>query len=608
MDSSNWRDQLQHNEKLFNFVEESVKLCCPDSVYLCSGSESENKRLLQIQIDNGLMIKLNEEKRPNSYLVRSDPDDVARLENCTFICSKKKEEAPTGSWREPTEMKQTLNKLFDNCMKGRTMYIIPFAMGPFGSHITKYGVQITDSEYVATNMRIMTRMGQRALDAIGSSDEFVPCLHSVGKPLGEGEHDNGEWPSNSTKYICHFPDEYKVMSFGSGYGGNALLNKKCFALRIASKMARDQGWLAEHMLVLGLTNPQGEKKYICGAFPSQCGKTATSMLQSKLPGWKVTTVGDDICWMKYGQSTGKLMAVNCENGFFGVAPGTSEKSSPNGMGSIRENTIFTNVALTEDGDVWWEGMTDEVPPNLTDWRGNKYDPSSGRKAAHPNSRFTAPIAQCPSVDPAYDDPEGVPVSAILFGGRRSEIVPLVYESFDWVHGTMLGASLRSEKTTAASDVSEKIRSDPFAMLPFFGYNVGDYFQHWLDVGNNAQSPDLLPKIFFVNWFRKDSEGKFLWPGFSDNIRVLKWIFERCANPDSMDNMLRTPIGILPKHLDLQNLDVSLDTMKQLFEVKSDEWLAELDQVRETLLQKGGDRCPKALLDKVNAIQRELKGE
>eukprot|EP00818_Percolomonas_sp_WS_P007353 CAMPEP_0117438888 /NCGR_PEP_ID=MMETSP0759-20121206/2286_1 /TAXON_ID=63605 /ORGANISM="Percolomonas cosmopolitus, Strain WS" /LENGTH=621 /DNA_ID=CAMNT_0005230595 /DNA_START=754 /DNA_END=2619 /DNA_ORIENTATION=+ len=598
------------NSALYNFVEENVRLCQPESVHVCDGTESEYDRLIQRQVDEGLLIKLNEKKRPNSYLARSDPGDVARLEKATFICSEKEEDAPNGTWRDPKEMKETLNGLFDGCMKGRTMYVIPFSMGPLGSPIAKIGVQLTDSEYVTLGMRTMTRMGKPVLDLLADSDDFVPCLHSVGKPLKQGETDNGVWPCNNTKYICHFPEEYRIMSFGSGYGGNALLGKKCFALRIASKMGRDQGWLAEHMLILGITNPQGEKKYVCAAMPSQTGKTNMAMLLPSLPGWKIETVGDDIAWLKYGPD-GRLYAINPENGFFGVAPGTNEKTNPNALNSISRNTVFTNVALTEDNDVWWEGLTKQAPPNLTDWLGKPHDPSSGKPAAHPNSRFTVGIDQCPCLDPAANEPKGVPISAILFGGRRSEVVPLVHESFNWEHGTMMGASLRSELTTAASDVKDKIRSDPFAMLPFFGYHIGDYFQHWLNVGAKSEDKTKLPKIFFVNWFRKDKDGKFVWPGFGENIRVLKWIFERCQAQDeegldSTKNAKKTPIGFIPEQLDLEGLDVSEETMKMLFDIDRAEWEEEIAGVKATLKEKGGDKLPKELVNQANNVEKRLK--
>lgn len=608
--STVWRQALQHSKKLLRFVEDNVALCKPDKVYICNGSDEEFHALLKEQVDSGLLIKLNEKIRPNSYLARSDIGDVARLEKATFICSEKEDDAPEGVWRDPNVMKLLLNGLFDGCMRGRTMFVVPFSMGPLGSDISKIGVEITDSAYVTLAMRVMTRMGKDALDILGDSDDFVPCLHSVGKPLKDGESDNGVWPSNPTKYICHFPEENLIISYGSGYGGNSILSKKCFALRIASKKARDEGWLAEHMLILGITNPEGKKRYFVAAFPSQCGKTNLAMMQSSLPGWKIETVGDDIAWLKYG-SDGRLRAINPENGFFGVAPGTNYKTNPNAMKALEKNIVFTNVGLTKEGDVWWEGLTKEVPSGVKTWLNEDYDPDSGNPVAHPNSRFTAPIDQCPCVDKEYDNPQGVPVSAIIFGGRRSDTVPLVMQSFNWTHGTLLGASMRSEVTSAASDVKEKIRSDPFAMLPFFGYHIGDYFQHWLDVGRNAKSEELLPKIFNVNWFRRDENEKFMWPGFGENTRVLKWIFERCDIQDaeglgSQSLAQRTPIGYIPTEIDLEGLNVPQETMSKLFDVRKEEWKKEIQEVRQTLEMRGGKKLPKELLDLVNSIEEDLK--
>lgn len=608
--SSNWRDILKNNQYVLKFVEQYVALCQPDNVLICDGSEEEFQQLLDLQVKSGLLIKLNDQKRPNSYLARSDSGDVARLEKATFICSENEDDAPAGVWKNPHEMKEILNKLFTGCMKGRTLYVVPFSMGPLGSDISKIGIQLTDSSYVSCAMKVMTRMGKAVLDILGDSNDFVPCIHSVGKPLQEGESDNGQWPSSTTKYICHFPEENLIMSYGSGYGGNSILSKKCFALRIASKKARDEGWLAEHMLILGLTNPEGKKRYIVAAFPSACGKTNLAMMQSSLPGWKIETVGDDIAWLKYGED-GRLRAINPENGFFGVAPGTNNKTNPNAMKTLEKNIVFTNVGLTEDGDVWWEGLTKEVPPNVTTWLNEKYDPKKGGFVAHPNSRFTAPINQCPCIDKAYDDPSGVPISAIIFGGRRSETIPLVLQSFDWEHGTLFGASMRSETTSAASDVKESIRSDPFAMLPFFGYNIGDYFQHWLDVGAHSDDQNKLPKIFNVNWFRKDDQGKFMWPGFGENTRVLKWIFERCEAQEkegiqSESFAIKTPVGFIPKNLYLNDLEISEDVVNKLFEIEKNKWNEEIKQIRGTLHQRGGKRCPQSLLKRVDQIEEELK--
>lgn len=555
--------------------------------------------LCQQLVKQGAFTKLK--KRENSYLCRSHVDDVARVEESTFICSKKKEDAgPTNNWREPGEMKAKMLELFDGCMEGRTMYVIPFSMGPIGSDIAHIGVQITDSPYVVVNMRIMTRMGTKVLDALGD-DFFVPCMHSVGVPLKEGQEDSF-WPCNpENRYIVHFPEDREIWSFGSGYGGNALLGKKCFALRIASVMARDQIWMAEHMLIMGITNPEGIKKYFTAAFPSACGKTNLAMLQSSLPGWKVECVGDDIAWMKRGED-GRLYAINPEAGFFGVAPGTSFESNPSAMVAIEKNSIFTNVALTDEGDVWWEGMTKEPPRECTNWKGERWTPASKGPASHPNARFTAPAAQCPVIDPAWEDPKGVPISGMIFGGRRSDTVPLVVEARSWQHGTFLGASVSSEMTAAAKGKIGALRHDPFAMLPFCGYNMGDYFGHWLEMGHEIE-PHNQPKFFQVNWFRKSKEGKFLWPGFGENVRVLKWMFERT---EGKGEAIETPVGYVPAKgaLDTRGLSLSDDALEELFHIDAKQYLREMEEL-ESYFFIFGSKLPKGIRDELEAVKNRL---